>query len=259
MKVRAQRLTTAATLVVAAGLLLARPQRSTATLAIRGKAQTLQIYGQRGGAPVVVTSGDGGWIHLAPHVAETLAAKSYFVVGFDAKAYLESFTAGSKTLTEDQVPEDYRLVIDFAAGGATEKPILVGVSEGAGLSVLAATRPAVKVAIGGVIGLGLPDINELGWRWRDMITYVTKRAPNEPSFSAAAVAADVAPVPLAAIHSTNDEFVPLAVVQRVIERASEPKKLWIVQASDHRFSGNIAELDERLFEALAWARANEPR
>jgi type IV secretory pathway VirJ component len=28
-----------------------------------------------------VSSGDGGWIHLAPHVAEVLAAKGFFVVG----------------------------------------------------------------------------------------------------------------------------------------------------------------------------------
>ena len=36
------------------------------------------VYGTRGGAPVIVSSGDGGWVHLAPHVAEVLAAKGYF-------------------------------------------------------------------------------------------------------------------------------------------------------------------------------------
>jgi len=233
--------------------------RRTAVLTIRGKVQTLQVYGTRGALPVVVTSGDGGWIHLAPHVAKTLAAKGYFVVGFDAKAYLSSFTEGTKTPTEDQVSADYRVVIDFAADRANEKPILIGVSEGAGLSVLAATKPDVKQAIAGVIGLGLSDINELGWRWRDSIIYFTKKAPNEPSFSAAAVAPGVAPVPLAAIHSTHDEFVPLTEVQGVIARAAEPKNLWTVDAEDHRFSGNEREFDQRLFEAIAWVKANQPK
>ena len=50
-----------------------------------------------------------------------------------------------------------------------EKPILIGVSEGAGLSVLAATDAQTKALIGGVIGLGLPDMNELGWRLKDSI------------------------------------------------------------------------------------------
>jgi type IV secretory pathway VirJ component len=44
---------------------------------------------------VVISSGDGGWLHLGPHVAEVLAASGYFVVGFDVKAYLSGFTSGT--------------------------------------------------------------------------------------------------------------------------------------------------------------------
>ena len=55
-------------------------------ITIRGHAQNLRLYGSRGGTPVIVSSGDGGWIHLGPHVAEVLAANGFFVVGFDAKA-----------------------------------------------------------------------------------------------------------------------------------------------------------------------------
>jgi hypothetical protein len=38
----------------------------------------------------------------------------------------------------------------------------------------------------------------------------------------------------------------------VISAAREPKKLWIVNAGDHRFSDNLAEFDRRLLEALDW-------
>lgn len=233
--------------------------QSTEPLRIRGHAQSLRIYGARGGQPIIVSSGDGGWIHLGPHVAEVLAAKGYFVVGFDVKAYLSSFTSGRATLRLEDEPGDYKILADFAARGTRERPILVGVSEGAGLSVLAATDPTTRSAIGGVLGLGLPDINELGWRWKDAFIYVTHGVPNEPTFSTATIVGRVAPAPLAAIHSTRDEFVPLSEAQRVLSAAREPKKLWVVDSSDHRFSNNLAEFDRRLIEALAWIAAQAGR
>ncbi len=232
---------------------------ATARVVIRGQAQTLYLYGPGDGEPVIVSSGDGGWVHLAPHVAELLSAKGFFVVGFDAKAYLESFTSGSTTLRAEEVPADFKALAEFASARTAKKPTLVGVSEGAGLSVLAGTAPATKAAIAGVIGLGLPDLNELGWRWRDSVTYLTHRLPNEPVFSVAAIVVRMAPLPLGAIHSTGDEFVPLAQVERLMREAGEPKQLWVIKASDHRFSDNQAEFDKRLLEAMAWVRQNAPR
>ncbi len=231
--------------------------QTTETITIRGHALPLRLYGTRGKTPVIVSSGDGGWIHLGPHVAEVLGAKGFFVVGFDVKAYLESFTSGKTTLRPEDEPGDYKAIADFAARGATRKPILIGVSEGAGLSVLAATDPQTQRAIAGVLGLGLPDINELGWRWKDALIYVTHGVPNEPTFSTAAIVDRVAPTPLAVIHSTQDEFVALSQVQQIFARTAEPKRLWVVKASDHRFSDNLPELDRRLLEALAWISRNE--
>jgi hypothetical protein len=233
--------------------------QTTQTVTMRGHVQTVHIYGTPGRTPVVVSSGDGGWIHLAPHVAEALAAKGFYVVGFDVKAYLESFTSGKTTLSPDDEPGDYKVLADFAARGATQKPVLVGVSEGAGLSVLAATDPQTKRSIAGVIGLGLPDLNELGWRWKDSLIYLTHGMPKEPMFSTVAIVDRVGPTPLGAIHSTQDEFVPLAEAQKVIDGARQPKKLWIVKASDHRFSDNLAEFDQRLLEALTWVSQNAAR
>jgi len=226
---------------------------------LRGHPQEVRIYGVRGsGDPVIVSSGDGGWVHLAPQVAEFLAAKGFFVIGFDAKAYLESFTSDNSTLRPEDEPGDFRTLVAYAARGSSRKPILIGVSEGAGLSVLAATQPEIKKEIAGVIGLGLPDMNELGWRWKDAMIYLSHRHPNEPMFSSAAVIGNVAPVPLAAIHSTNDEFVPLSEVQRVIAAAKEPKKLWVINAANHRFSDNVAEFNQRLLDAIAWLKGHQP-
>jgi hypothetical protein len=233
--------------------------QTTQELVLRGQAQTLRLYGPGDGDPVIVSSGDGGWIHLGPHVADVLSSKGFFVVGFDARAYLESFTSERTTLHPEQEPGDYKTLAEFAAGRTSRKPILIGVSEGAGLSVLAATDPQTRNAITGVIALGLPNLNELGWRWKDYVIYVTHGVPNEPTFSTAAIVSKIAPLPLGAIHSTHDEFVPLPEVQSVLQKAGEPKRLWIVKASNHRFSDNQEEFDQRLLEAMAWVKQNAVR
>lgn len=244
--------------VLMLGLALASSQaavRNFAIVNVRGKLQQVALYGPRGGAPVIVSSGDGGWVRLAPHVAGVLASRGYFVVGVNSKAYLSAFTGSTPGLTEDDVRRDYRTFVDFAVRGSTLKPLLVGVSEGGGLSVLAATDPVTKSAVKGVIGLGLGDQNELGWRWRDAISYLTKKAPNETTFSVAETISGMAPLPLAALHSSRDEYVPLSEIQRVLARATGPTRLWVIQASDHRFSGNLIEFDRRLMEAIDWITA----
>ena len=228
------------------------------SLEIRGRRQALLLYGSPRGDPIIVSSGDGGWIHLGPHVAEFLSARGFYVIGFDVKAYLSSFTSGRSTLRAEDEPRDYQVLARFAKELTGKRPILVGVSEGAGLSVLAATDPQTKTDIAGVIGLGLPDLNELGWRWKDMLIYLTHRAPDEPAFSAAAIVDRITPLPLAAIHSTHDEFVPVAEVERVLARAKDPKRLWIVNASNHRFSDNLAEFDRQLLDAIAWVKTHSP-
>jgi pimeloyl-ACP methyl ester carboxylesterase len=228
---------------------------ATSAVPVRGKTLTVRYYGPRTGPPVVVASGDGGWFHLAPHVAEVLAEAGCFVVGIDSRQYLAAFTSGSQTVKPADVPADFRSFISLASGGGRKHPILIGVSEGAGLSVLAATDPATKSMIAGVVALGLPDVNELGWRWKDAIIYLTKGVPDEPTFRVASIIDRVAPVPLAAIHSTADEFVPAAVLTRLMALAREPKRLWFVQAANHRFSGNESTFDLRLLEACDWVRS----
>ncbi len=224
----------------------------TETISLRGLDQTLHVYGQPGAPAAIVTSGDGGWIHLGPAVAELLAAQGWFVIGFDAKAYLSGFTSRSGPLAPADVPRDYLTLVERAAAGSPRRTLLVGVSEGAGLCVLAATAPELQARLSGVVGLGLPDRNELGWRWRDAIIYITKKTPNEPSFSTRELVGRVAPVPLAVLNSTHDEFVPVAEVQQIMAQARPPSRLWLVEASNHRFSGGEEEFHRRLTEALDW-------
>jgi pimeloyl-ACP methyl ester carboxylesterase len=249
----------AVVLAIGCALVPAGGRHATETVTIRGQVQTLHTYGSRGGTPVVVSSGDGGWIHLGPHIAETLGAHGFFVVGFDVKGYLSGFTAAAGPLRPQEVPGDYRALLDFAGAGTTVKPVLIGVSEGAGLSVLAAADARIQTAAQGVIGVGLPQINELGWRWRDSLIYVTHGVPNEPTFNTAEIVSRVAPLPLASIRSTHDGFVSAEDSARIVAAAAEPKRMWTIEASDHGFSDNLGEFDGRLLEALAWVHERAAR
>jgi dienelactone hydrolase len=250
------RITVLLVLVCLAGAVLSAQTRQT--VVVRGHEQTLYVYGSPGGDPVIVSSGDGGWIHLGPTVAEFLSSRGFFVIGFDTRAYLSSFTAGSSTLRPEDVPADFNALVQRARGSGGKKPILVGVSEGGGLSLLAASNNEIKSEVAGVIGLGVPSRTELAWRLKDSLIYLTHKVPDEPMFVTATIVDKVSPLPFAAIHSTNDEFVPVADIQNIFAHARDPKRLWIVAASNHRFSSNQQEFQSRLLEAIAWVRQNTP-
>ena len=245
-------------LTVVAGARGAPHSQTTQELSIRAHRQLLHLYGSPTAVPVIVSSGDGGWIHLGPHVAEMLSDRGCFVVGVDVKAYLTAFTAGPDALRTSDVPRDFETLAAFASRTTGRKPILIGVSEGAGLSVLAAADANAKRSVAGVIGLGLTETNELGWRWTDSLTYLTHRVPNEPTFSAAAIVSRVAPLPLALVQSTHDEFVSAEQTRRIFADADAPKRLWMVESANHRFSDNLPTLDAKLIEAIEWIQHTQP-
>ena len=105
-----------------------------------------------------------------------------------------------------------------------------------------------------MLGLELPDQNELGWKWQDFTIWITKKTPNEPSFMVEDIIARMSPAPLAEIHSTHDEFLPLEQAKAIFARAGEPKKMWVIEAANHRFSNNRVELNRVLLEALEWIK-----
>lgn len=226
---------------------------STNTVILRGHPQKLHLSGDPSGPPIIVSSGDGGWIHLAPQLAEWLAAQGWSVTGFDSKAYLSGWTGEGRTLSAEDVARDYLMLVELT-GESTRKPLLVGVSEGAGLSVLAAADSRVRDRIAGVITLGLGDVNELAWRWRDSIIYLTKGTPREPSFHAADFLSRISPVPVALIWAAHDEFVPHDEQERLAARARMPARVWTIRAGDHRFSDNMPALLADLAEAIHWLR-----
>src|SRR5690349_7999390 len=129
------------------------------TVSLGGHEQKLHMYGPETGRPVILASGDGGWMHLAPHLAALLASRGYFVIGLDARSYLSSGGA-KQALTTHAIASDYAALLSMFAAG-DRRVILAGVSEGAGLSVVAGSDPNNQSRIAGVMTFGLGERNEL--------------------------------------------------------------------------------------------------
>jgi fermentation-respiration switch protein FrsA (DUF1100 family) len=231
---------------------------------VRGQTLTLAVYRPVRPGPargtLVIGSGDVGWVGLAVSVAEQCAADGYVVIGINVRQYLAAFTSGKTHLAAASVPADVRALVDRARQHlALPRPlVLAGVSEGAALAVLAAAEPANRPWIDGVITMGLPATAELAWRWTDVGAWITKRDANEPSFSAFDYVARVSPLPLYMIQSRKDEYVPPADYQRFDAAAKPPKKLVLIDASNHRFTDKREELGRAIADGLAWIAKGRP-
>jgi len=226
---------------------------------IRGKTMALTVYrpGPRQGGvkgTIFMGSGDVGWVGLATAMAEHLSADGYIVIGVNVRQYLAAFTAGSAHLQAADVPGDYGAVAAYLRNRQLPvAPVLLsGVSEGAALSVLAASAPANHAWVDGVITMGLPASAELAWRWSDFTSWITKKDADEPSFAARDYIGSGSPVPLAMIQSRKDEYVREADYRALETAARTPKKLTIIDASNHRFTDRIPELQREFTSALDW-------
>jgi len=245
---------------VIAGLLVfsvaaqaATPTPGRNSVWVRGRAQDIYLYPAHGAllGSVLFVPGDGGWHGYAIDIAQIMSRAGYDVYGFDTKHYLESFT-GKTVLRETDVMNDFRELARWIAQGQIPRISLVGWSEGAGLCLLGAASPEAKSAFTGLITLGLPEQNILGWRIADYVSWITKKTPNEPVFRSMDYIHRVAPLRLWMMQSTKDEYVPLDKSRDLFAAASEPKRFSAIEASNHRFDGNQKELYRLIEEGLRW-------
>lgn len=200
---------------------------------------------------ILYAPGDGGWRGFAITIAETMASWGYDVYALDTKRYLESFS-GNTNLTVGEVMKDFKLIAEMIVKDKNERLTLVGWSEGAGLCLLGSAAPENKKIFSGLVTIGLPPVNILGWRLADYLSYVTKKIPNEPRFQSADYLPQVTPLPLWMIQSNHDDWVPVPTSRDLFSVAKEPKRFVLIEANDHRFSGNTTELFVALRKGIEW-------
>jgi dienelactone hydrolase len=223
------------------------------SVSVRGQPQDIYLYPAQGAVrgSVIFAPGDGGWRGFAIDIAQAVSHAGYDVYGFDTRRYLESFT-GKTALSETDVMNDFHEIAAWIGGARGSRVSLVGWSEGAGLCLLGAASPAGKSTFSGLITLGLPEKNILGWRTADYLSWITKRIPNEPVFHSIDYMNRVAPLRLWMLQSTRDEYVPLDKSRELFAAASEPKRFSAIEASNHRFDGSQKELYRLIEEGLRW-------
>lgn len=234
----------------------------TERLKLSGRAQTVHLYLPRSTpkAIAVLSSGDLGWMGFVVDLAGFLQAHDVAVLGFNTRAYLASFTGDHKALDPADIPGHYDVLAREAQRllGGSHRPVLIGVSEGAGLSVVAASSET-RSQYQGIVGLGTPETIELGWStWKDWTIWITKGNPKQPHLTITPHVGRVAPTPLIFVQSTHDEFVPSEETARLFNAAREPKRLVSIDANNHRFSNRRRELQAALLEAMAWFESHTP-
>jgi fermentation-respiration switch protein FrsA (DUF1100 family) len=120
------------------------------------------------------------------------------------------------------------------------------------MAVLAAAAPDRESVYRGVVAIGLPESALLGWRRMDDLTYITKKDPKEPTFPVVPRMPEVAPLPLALVFSTSDEYITSQEAKRLYDAAREPKRYFEVTARNHSYDGNQSDFFRALSEALRW-------
>lgn len=241
---------------------LAAPLVQRLDLPLRGRVLTLAVYrpAQAPRATIIMGSGDVGWVGLSVARAEDLAAAGYLVVGVNSRAYLSAFTAKGAHLQPADIQSDFGALAAFlrSRGDLPAPVILSGVSEGAGLAVVAAASPANHAWLSGVITMGLPRTSEIAWRWSDVTSWITKHDAAEPSVDALTFLPDVAPVPLVMLQSRHDEYVTEADYQAMRAAAREPVRQVLIDAANHRFTDRLPELARAYADALGWIAGHRP-
>lgn len=230
---------------------------------LRGKTLTLAVYRPAQAQPlgtILMGSGDVGWVGLAVDLSQFLSDKGYTVIGINVRQYLGAFTDGKATLTTREPPGDYESLFRFLSERKLVTPpvFVSGVSEGAALAVLAGSSPQGRAWVSGVMTMGLPPTAELGWRWQDFTSWITKKDSNEPMFEPKLFVPDLAPLPLCMIQSTKDEYVSPDDYRTFERVAREPKKQVLIDASNHRFTDRLPELRVQVLGCLAWMREHQP-
>lgn len=230
------------------------PQAGKNELTIRAHQEKIDFYAAEGPGPhprILFAPGDGGCRGFAIRITEELAKSGYDAFCLDTRHYLESFT-GRPVLSTNEIASDFGEITRWIQQGRRDRILLVGWSEGAGLGLAAIGDPANQEIFAGLVAIGTPEVNILAWHWTDIGASIAHRAPREPTFRSADFMAKVSPLPLFVIASTSDEYISTEATRALFSRAREPKRLVIINARDHKYSGNTDGFFRTLREALNW-------
>ncbi len=202
---------------------------------------------------LVFATGDGGMRRKDLDTYRHLVESGYPVVGFDSRDYVTHLGAEATT-TPAKLATDYQRIIDTARQvlhlGAAYPVVLVGVSRGAGLSVVAAGQRALSRSIAGVVAVALTQEEEyVHWFKRHGGGDGAERGVSVDVYEYLPHLGDL---PLAVIQSTRDNYLPAAAARALFGPDTAHRRFRAINAGNHSFKGARSELYDAMRAALAW-------
>ena len=210
---------------------------------------------------VLFVTGDGGWRGKDLDAFRHLTEWGYPVAGISAPEYLDHFENNASSIHPSQLAGDLATILDEARDALAQPPgtpaLLVGVSRGADLVVVAAARPRLRASIAGVMAIALTKEEEyVRHRRRSaLLPSIQQEAPateEELAMAEPYVSLTEIPGPVCLVQSTNDQYVRAAEARVLFGPESPTRRFRAISSRDHSFSDARAELYDVMRESLDW-------
>jgi hypothetical protein len=207
---------------------------------------------------IVFATGDGGWHRRDVDAWRHLVSWGYPAVGFDARDYVTHLEPPADTTTPSRLAADYAVIITAAREAlhlASDRPVvLVGVSRGAGLSVVAAGQRAIRAELSGVLAVALTREEEYVKWYRRL-----GRRGRSSRVAEMVQIYDYVPrlgdLPLAVVQSTHDNYLPASEARALFGPDTTHRRFAAVAARNHSFAGARDDLYRAMEESLEWIDA----
>ncbi len=211
---------------------------------------------------LLYTTGDGGWARKDLALYRQIVSWGYPTAGFSAPQYLKHLRGADGTTTPAQLGQDYGAIIRYAQARlgmpAGAPVILVGVSRGAGLEVIAAGRRAVHQLLGGVIAIALTKEEEYV-KWFGLRRRAVRQPPNPVMVEVYDYLPRLGPLPIAVVQSTKDGFLPADRARSLFGPDTPTRRFRAVDAENHNFGGHRQQMYDAAAEALRWIMTSVAR
>jgi len=201
---------------------------------------------------LVYATGDGGMHRKDLDTYRHLAALGDPIVGFDARDYVTHLGKDTPTTTPERLADDYSQIIMRARQALGLDPhcavVLVGVSRGAGLAVVAAGR--LRHSISGVVAVALTREEEYV-RWYQHLPLPHESHP-PVMVDVYAYLEQLGSLPIAVVQSTHDQYLPAAKAREQFGPDTWSRWLQPIDAANHNFGGARSQMYAALQSALNW-------
>lgn len=207
---------------------------------------------------IIYATGDGGWRGLDEEIYNWISTWDYPVAGFSSKGYLKNLGYISNTTTPRRLVGDFEAIIGLAERklelSQNTPVILVGLSRGAGLAVVAAGQGELKTRLAGVVAIALTKEEEHVVHYRDRRGNSSAETPMRElvEIKTYEYLPRLAGFPVMVIQSSHDGYLPADAARALFGPDTELRKFRAVQARNHRFSGGCGTLYKDTRESLAW-------